>query len=142
RGHDEQRHDGQLRAHHLLGDRRGGHPGQEQQRVTGEEEADEQPGLGEDDGPDADEAEALDQLFGVEQATQAFAQGTRLLGGVHGSPGYRASFRPEPLVARCGWWPPRPRAGWPRAAPPRTPPCRPAVRTAAWTAAGTARPPR
>ena len=41
-------------------------PGGEQQRVAGQEEADHEAGLGEDDGEEAEGAEGADQLLGIE----------------------------------------------------------------------------
>ena len=89
-------------ADQFVGHRRGGHPGEEQQRVAGQEEPDEQAGLGEQDHPDADQAERLQQALDVERVEgQPVEEGAGLLGAIHDS---------ESDV-RCVRAPPRTRAG-------------------------------
>ena len=49
--------------------------GQDEQRVAGQEEPDEQAGLGEHDGEEADDPERLEQVLGVEHRTILRAEG-------------------------------------------------------------------
>src|ERR671911_1926123 len=74
-------------------------PGREQQRVAGQEEADQQPRFGEDDGEDAPETDVVDQALRVEEAPS----------GQHSSEHLRRlSDRAEPPPtaprAYCGWF--------------------------------------
>ena len=66
---DQQAGQGQLGAvaEDRVGHRGGRHAGQEQQRVAGEEEADQQAGLGEEDRPDAEQTEGVDQVLRVQR---------------------------------------------------------------------------
>src|SRR5215831_15768973 len=84
----------------LVGERGRADSGQEEQRVAGEEEADQQPRLSEDDREHTDQAERRDELGGVERVDgELLAEGEGHGTWFHGQPAYRAGgprTGPEP----------------------------------------------
>src|SRR5690606_16500818 len=77
----------------LVGERRGPDAGEEQQRVAGEEESDQQTGLGEDDGQHADGPECRDQLGRVQGIEgEGVGEGENARTGLHGKSGYRPNL--------------------------------------------------
>jgi hypothetical protein len=84
----------------LVGHRGGGHACQEEQRVAGEEEADQQPGLGEEDGEHADQPERPQQVGRVERVDRQNVGGEGT--GRHGEPGYRPRALPVLLITVRG----------------------------------------